>query len=144
MDRIKKELRNESEVNWSFLFDEQNLKRLFYRQCFNIDSSISCNTINRSNRTKVKIWTFVLNFWLMTWQVKDKKAKISKKKLINFDVPFITWKKKLIYEYVCTIIDELNSLFMPYQLKVEKVKQQQEIPGSFWGDSEAGLIGQNL
>lgn len=43
-----------------------------------------------------------------------------------------------------TIIDELNRLFEAYQLKIEKVQTQQNIPGSFWGDSEAGLIGQVL
>ncbi len=40
--------------------------------------------------------------------------------------------------------ESLQSLFAPYRLYIEQVAARTEIPGSFWGDSEAGLIGDTL
>jgi len=39
---------------------------------------------------------------------------------------------------------ELSSLLQPYGIQVEEVAPNQPIPGSFWGDSEAGLIENRL
>jgi len=41
-------------------------------------------------------------------------------------------------------LDTLQSLLGDYGLRCEKVKDDQAIPGSFWGDSEAGLVGDRL
>lgn len=38
----------------------------------------------------------------------------------------------------------LEELLKPYQLNIKMVKNDMDIPGSFWGDSEAGLIAQTL
>lgn len=38
----------------------------------------------------------------------------------------------------------LQNLLNPYELKVELVPAGQDIAGSFWGESEAGLIGKRL
>lgn len=38
----------------------------------------------------------------------------------------------------------LKSLFRPFQLKLNLTHLNQTIPGSYWGESEAGLIGNNL
>ncbi len=38
----------------------------------------------------------------------------------------------------------LRRLLKPYGLRCERVQDGQPIPGSFWGDSEAGLIGDRL
>lgn len=38
----------------------------------------------------------------------------------------------------------LQQLFAQYQLSVEWIAAGEEIPGSFWGDSEAGLIANTL
>jgi len=40
--------------------------------------------------------------------------------------------------------DTLNTLFSRYQLETRWVENQQQIPGSFWGESEAGLIDNKL
>ena len=40
--------------------------------------------------------------------------------------------------------DSLRELFRTYQLRVERVADGVGIPGSYWGDSEAGLIGNAL
>jgi len=37
-------------------------------------------------------------------------------------------------------ITELSSLLNKYQLQLTLIAEDQEIPGSFWGDEEAGLI----
>lgn len=39
---------------------------------------------------------------------------------------------------------ELSTLLQQYGIEVEEVASNQAIPGSFWGDSEAGLIGNRL
>jgi len=39
---------------------------------------------------------------------------------------------------------KLQQLFSVYQLKIIQSKNNIEIPGSFWGDSEAGLINNHL
>lgn len=39
---------------------------------------------------------------------------------------------------------EAQSLLERYQLQLNKVEANQPIPGSFWGDEEAGLIGNQL
>lgn len=39
---------------------------------------------------------------------------------------------------------ELDKLLQPYGIQVEQVSPRQAIPGSFWGDSEAGLIENRL
>lgn len=39
---------------------------------------------------------------------------------------------------------ELSRLLQPYGIEVEEVASNQPIPGSFWGDSEAGLIENRL
>lgn len=41
-------------------------------------------------------------------------------------------------------LDALAALFSPYGLACELRTGQDEIPGSFWGDSEAGLVGSRL
>jgi hypothetical protein len=41
-------------------------------------------------------------------------------------------------------IDALAALLQPYGLACETVPPDAAIPGSFWGDSEAGLIGSRL
>jgi len=41
-------------------------------------------------------------------------------------------------------IDSLKVVMARYQLTIELITDQQEIPGSFWGDSEAGLIGNRI
>ena len=41
-------------------------------------------------------------------------------------------------------LEQLQQLLHPYDLSIECVEADQEIPGSFWGDEEAGLIGKNL
>ncbi len=38
----------------------------------------------------------------------------------------------------------LQRLFAPYRLRVGHIAARGEIPGSYWGDSEAGLIGDTL
>ncbi len=38
----------------------------------------------------------------------------------------------------------LDALLAPYGARLERVADGASIPGSFWGDSEAGLIGQTL
>lgn len=40
--------------------------------------------------------------------------------------------------------NDLQSLLERYQLSLELVGETDDIPGSFWGDSEAGLIGNIL
>ena len=39
---------------------------------------------------------------------------------------------------------ELNSLLSRFQLEVCITESDQDIPGSYWGDEEAGLIGNRL
>jgi len=41
-------------------------------------------------------------------------------------------------------LDDLRKVLGAYGLRCEKVGADQPIPGSFWGDSEAGLIGDRL
>ncbi|MCB1738042.1 MAG: hypothetical protein KDI42_07955, partial [Gammaproteobacteria bacterium] len=41
-------------------------------------------------------------------------------------------------------LSELQSLFASYGLKPESVSDDSAIPGSFWGDEEAGLIDNRL
>lgn len=38
----------------------------------------------------------------------------------------------------------LDKLFSPFELTIEWVKSETVIPGSFWGDTEAGLINNTL
>ena len=38
----------------------------------------------------------------------------------------------------------LNNLLNPYSIKIKTVPNSNEIPGSFWGESEAGLIKNTL
>jgi len=38
----------------------------------------------------------------------------------------------------------LQNLFTPYGIDIKSVPNNQPIPGSFWGDSEAGIIGNRL
>lgn len=38
----------------------------------------------------------------------------------------------------------LEKLLAPYNLTIKSVPNNQSIPGSFWGDTEAGLIGNTL
>ena len=40
--------------------------------------------------------------------------------------------------------DALQTLLSPYGLQVEQVANNEPIPGSFWGESEAGLIDNRL
>ncbi|MBF0264053.1 MAG: hypothetical protein HQL46_02190 [Gammaproteobacteria bacterium] len=42
------------------------------------------------------------------------------------------------------VIAELAEILARFQLNVKQVEINHEIPGSFWGESEAGLIGQTL
>lgn len=41
-------------------------------------------------------------------------------------------------------VTSLRGLLRPYRLQVETVPPGREIPGSYWGESEAGLIGDTL
>ena len=41
-------------------------------------------------------------------------------------------------------IAALQTLLGGYGLRCERVMEGEEIPGSFWGDSEAGLVGERL
>ena len=41
-------------------------------------------------------------------------------------------------------LTNLRSLFSAYALTVQLLPAHQRIPGSFWGDSEAGLVGKQL
>ena len=43
-----------------------------------------------------------------------------------------------------TLRDHLRSLLSPYGLQIEWVSAAVPIPGSYWGESEAGLIGDRL
>jgi len=38
----------------------------------------------------------------------------------------------------------LQNLFAPYNIDIKNVPNNQPIPGSFWGDTEAGIIGNRL
>jgi hypothetical protein len=40
--------------------------------------------------------------------------------------------------------EALNILLQRYRLELEIVSNDKQIPGSFWGDSEAGLVGNSL
>lgn len=46
----------------------------------------------------------------------------------------------------CSLVlqKRLAELLIPYNMTIENVEPEQTIPGSFWGDSEAGLIGNRL
>ncbi len=48
-------------------------------------------------------------------------------------------KEKVLCVADCNL-QNLNSLLAKYQLELHLIPDQQEIPGSYWGDSEAGLI----
>ena len=41
-------------------------------------------------------------------------------------------------------VERLATLFAPYGLRVELVAAGRSVPGSYWGDEEAGLIGDAL
>jgi hypothetical protein len=41
-------------------------------------------------------------------------------------------------------IEKLRELLAPYALKVQELPSSGSIPGSYWGDSEAGLVGDTL
>ena len=41
-------------------------------------------------------------------------------------------------------LEALSKLLLPYQLDIQEVETQSDIPGSFWGESEAGLIENKL
>ena len=43
-----------------------------------------------------------------------------------------------------TGIEAVSSVFRPFGLQLEKVNEQVDIPGSHWGDEEAGLIANTL
>ena len=43
-----------------------------------------------------------------------------------------------------TDLKELTALLQRFELNINIIKQSEEIPGSFWGDEEAGLIGNQL
>ena len=47
-------------------------------------------------------------------------------------------------ELECERMETLMALLGRYGLRVERVPSQGEIPGSYWGDSEAGLVGDGL
>lgn len=40
--------------------------------------------------------------------------------------------------------DRLSSLLAPYQIEVKTINDDDDLPGSFWGDPEAGLIENQL
>ncbi|HEX2585054.1 MAG TPA: hypothetical protein VHL14_07975, partial [Steroidobacteraceae bacterium] len=42
------------------------------------------------------------------------------------------------------IIDQVQDLLSRFDLQLQLVGEDQVIPGSYWGESEAGLIGNNL
>lgn len=42
------------------------------------------------------------------------------------------------------IMEQLRELLLHFDLQLELVAEGHAIPGSYWGDSEAGLIGNNL
>jgi len=42
------------------------------------------------------------------------------------------------------VIEQLQELLSRFSLQLELVGEDQAIPGSYWGDCEAGLIGNNL
>jgi hypothetical protein len=41
-------------------------------------------------------------------------------------------------------VESLSELLAAYGLRIEQVRRDATIPGSYWGDSEAGLIGNTL
>ncbi len=41
-------------------------------------------------------------------------------------------------------IEQLNKILSVYHLSLKLISTHKDIPGSFWGDSEAGLIGNTL
>ena len=41
-------------------------------------------------------------------------------------------------------VERLATLFRPYGLRIEQVAADRSVPGSYWGDEEAGLIGDVL
>ena len=41
-------------------------------------------------------------------------------------------------------LDAVAALFEPYGLRVERIAAGRPIPGSYWGESEAGLVGDTL
>lgn len=43
-----------------------------------------------------------------------------------------------------TSLKSLQALLQKYQLNLKLVPDEENIPGSYWGDSEAGLIGSNV
>lgn len=43
-----------------------------------------------------------------------------------------------------TNLDQLNTYFARYRLTLIMVQDDAKIPGSFWGEPEAGLIGDNV
>ena len=47
-------------------------------------------------------------------------------------------------ELGCERMETLMALLGRYGLRVERVPSQGKIPGSYWGDSEAGLVGDGL
>ena len=51
--------------------------------------------------------------------------------------------KKILNVNDCELI-HIKSLLDKYQLKLHITKDNQDIPGSYWGDSEAGIIADNV
>lgn len=60
---------------------------------------------------------------------------MSMKSQSNINTPVAIWQP---------FADALHSLFAGYHLQLINVPDKQSIPGSFWGDSEAGLAGNKL
>jgi len=52
--------------------------------------------------------------------------------------------RQAVLLYKALTPDALQHLLAPYGLQVEQVDADTQIPGSFWGDSEAGLINNRL
>ena len=53
-------------------------------------------------------------------------------------------KPKEILEVKHCGISHIQSLLSKYQLKLQITQDNQDIPGSYWGDSEAGIIANNV
>lgn len=49
-----------------------------------------------------------------------------------------------VLRLVDTGVEPLRAIFQPHGLSIETVEQSCDIPGSHWGDDEAGLIGSVL
>jgi hypothetical protein len=49
-----------------------------------------------------------------------------------------------IIRYIDLNATLLESLLRPYGMRLREVQEDAEIPGSYWGESEAGLVGDDL